>query len=83
MGPLLGCPRGALRVGGAMHCVTGGNTVQRLLWQTFVLSGLLGMGKQLQLRALMSIEGQNYVTDSVRYRLQHQPLDVVGCGVRN
>ena len=25
--------------------------------------------------------GQNYVTDSVRYRLQHQPLDVVGCGV--
>ena len=22
--------------------------------------------------------GQNYVTDSVRYRLQHQPLDVVG-----
>ena len=27
--------------------------------------------------------GQNYVTDSVRYRLQHQPLDVVGCGVRN
>ena len=29
------------------------------------------------------VEGQNYVTDSVRYRLQHQPLDVVGCGVRN
>ena len=29
------------------------------------------------------LTGQNYVTDSVRYRLQHQPLDVVGCGVRN
>lgn len=46
MGPLLGCPRGALRVAGAMHCVTGGNTEQPLLRQTFVL----------QLRALMSIE---------------------------
>lgn len=56
MGPLLGCPRGALRVGGAMHCVTGGNTEQPLLRQTFVLSGLLGMVKQLQLRSLMSIE---------------------------
>ena len=39
--------------------------------------------KSMIYNLFLNNEGQNYVTDSVRYRLQHQPLDVVGCGVRN
>ena len=35
------------------------------------------------MRMLLMSKGLDYLTESVSYRLQYQPLDVVGCGVRN